>query len=484
MFTFLRSARERLNRLLASPVQEQRRLARFVIYQFRLWGFCVRRLRHNNAMAMSAALSFRTIFALVPTIVLAFIVMRSVGVFETRGILRGLLQSAGLAQIVLKNEQPEPSPGGASTPSVDKPEQSREGGDRSRAAPEKVTVAERLEKLIIKVEEKLTLGRIGPVGVLLLVWAALTLLTTIERSLNRVFEAPRSRSIGRRVLLYWSVVTFVPVALVAANEAAKRVQSVVTTVPGVSWLVASLGWLGPIAVGLLLLAAVYTLMPNTVVSFRSALAGAIIAVPLWMLAKLGFAKYVEVIVQNRSLYGALGLVPLFLIWLNLSWLIFLFGAQVAYSVTSVAREQFAEPDEAVIFGPWDLLAAAVVVGRSYQSGSGAVSLRRVSEELKLPGRSARLLLEGLCGAELVLPVRADRGETYVLARPAEKISVAEILSASGDAEKAAGAGRYADNVSISIDEAKRKAGSALEGTALADIISATPTASPRSPVKS
>ena len=71
--------RKRIEALRAAPGEELGRWARFLRFQIRLWRFCGRRLREHNAVAMSSALSFRTIFALVPVLVLALVVVKSVG---------------------------------------------------------------------------------------------------------------------------------------------------------------------------------------------------------------------------------------------------------------------------------------------------------------------------------------------------------------------------------------------------------------------
>ena len=73
---------ERVENLITSPGKELGRWARFFRFQIQLWRFCMLRLRSNNALAMSSALSFRTIFALIPALVLAILVLKSVGVLE------------------------------------------------------------------------------------------------------------------------------------------------------------------------------------------------------------------------------------------------------------------------------------------------------------------------------------------------------------------------------------------------------------------
>jgi len=81
---------------------------------------------------------------------------------------------------------------------------------------------------------------------------------------------------------------------------------------------------------------VYKFLPNTAVPYRTALVGAVAALPLWMVARWGFGLYIGH-AAKANVYGALGLLPVFLFWMNLSWFIFLFGAEFAYTAANLDR---------------------------------------------------------------------------------------------------------------------------------------------------
>jgi len=328
----LQTVRQRVVRMLTSPGEELGSWARFVRFQVRLWYFCVRRLRENNALAMSSALSFRTIFAMVPAIVLGIVVLKSFGALEdSKQALREVLAGSGLSEIVVVGHGP---------------------ATRPTTRPQSTTnVAEEIEKIVTRVEKKLTFGRLGPIGVALLIWSALTLLTTMERSLNRIFAARRSRGLGRRVMLYWSAMTLGPIALFVAGYVSDQAAALFEGAGRLGWMLAAVGWVQPILVGIVLLTALYVLMPNTKVPVRSALGGAVVALPLWLLAKWGFGVYVRELVGTDNLYGSLGLLPLFLLWLNLSWYLFLFGGQIAHTAANLGEMTFAGRGEPAGAGP-------------------------------------------------------------------------------------------------------------------------------------
>ncbi len=420
----------RVQGLLTTPKEELGRWGRFLRFQIQLWRFCARRLREHNAMAMSAALAFRTIFALIPILVLSLLVMKSLGMAEQGKLyLQEFLSDTGLAQIhreVAQPERPQRRGGRRGT--------ARGATTRPRRERKDLSLAEEIEKLVERAERKVTVGTIGPVGAVLLVWSAVTLLTTLERSLNRIFGARRSRALGRRVMLYWSVITLGPVLMMAGSVAGYSISSLAQGVPGFSWLLKTVAWAGPGIMGIILLAALYKLMPNTKVSYRAAIGGAIVAVPLFLVAMWGFGQYVGRLVGKEHLYGSLGVLPLFLIWVNFSWLILLFGAELAHTATNLSRLQSAEAAERILLGPDELLAATLAVTRGFARGKGAVPFEQIAAGINLPDDAVQTLLDRLVDRRVLCPVSTPGAAqaAFVLARPAGKIPLAEVLELSED----------------------------------------------------
>ena len=446
-----------VERVRTAPGEELGRWARFVRFQLHLWRFCAKRLWENNVTAMSAALSFRTIFAMVPAIVLAVLVLKAVGVLEdSRQSLRQFLEGSGFAQIAMVQPDAEDADPSASTPG------------------EVLNVADEIEELVAGVEAKLSFQRLGPVGAVLLIWTALTLLTTIERSLNRIFGARQARPLVRCLLPYWSVLTLGPLVSVAAAYAGRQVVHAFQNTLGVSWVLVIAGWAGPIVVGILVMAAVYKLLPNTTVRYRAAVGGAIVAVPLWLVAKWAFALYVTRLVGTGNLYGALGLLPLFLIWLNLSWLIFLFGAQLAHTAANLSSMRAAEQARELDLGPAGLLAAAITIAKPYLVGEGPVRVEQVAGKLNLPAESARSLLDKLEALKIVCAVEGQPGISYVLARPPDRIPLLEILGVDSRQDSTGPAGAFDPEVAAMVAESWTYARSAVGSFTLADVVGSSP----------
>lgn len=483
---WFRTLAERFQSLLNTPREELGRWSGMVHTQVRLWQHCIRRLRQRRAMAMSAELSFRTIFALVPALVLAVLILRSLGVTDRgKRDLRDLLGQAGLTQIQLSRfgQSDDSQPPTDELPSTDQPPDAPQtlptttgvapAETQPATAPaEEVlprSVADELLDLVNQVEGKLRVATVGPVGVLVLVWSALSLLSTIESSLNRVFEAPRSRRLWRRVLLYWSVVTLMPLLLTVAVVVGKKATAAVEGIPVVGHLVSAGSWLIPVLLGIVLLALVYRLMPNTFVSMRTALGGAVLAVPIWLLAKWGFGMYVTRVAAH-SVYGAMGLLPLFLLWVNLSWAVFLFGAEIAATAANLERMESAELAERMRLGAWERLAVAVGVADHYQAGRGPALTTDLSDSTRLPAVAVQRLLDELLAADLVVPTETDGPAAYVLTRPAGSVGVLEAMGIAADDIHAGQSQRYGPRIEAALRKVHAAAHDALGKTTLAELL--------------
>ncbi len=451
-------SRRWLERVVTAPGKELSRWARFIRFQIGLWRFCARRLRADNVMAMSAALSFRTIFALIPVLVLALLALKSVGMLEEgkRG-LRRFLDASGFAEISVV-EQIEDTGSVSSLPS-------------DAETRNVINVADEIEEMVAGVEEKLSFERIGPVGGMLLIWTALALLITMERSLNRIFGASHSRPFGQRVLVYWSAITLGPVVLVAAAYLGREVIIIFGDAPGMSRILAAIGWGGPIIVGVFAVSGLYTLMPNTTVRYRAAFGGAVVVVPLWLVARWGFGLYVERMVLTGNLYGVLAVVPLFLLWLNLSWMIFLFGAELAYTAANLSTMGQTESSRNIVLGPSDALAAALAVAQPFAADEDPITFDRVVARLQLPGEAVRWLIDQLVVRKVVCRVEGRPDGRYVLARPADRIPVLEILRIGDPRAEPGAAGGYDDELAKPIAQVQSGSRTYLTNTTLAEVLS-------------
>lgn len=173
-------------------------------------------------------------------------------------------------------------------------------------------------------------------GTLFLVVTALILMSTIEKSLNRIWRVGRARRPTSRLLVYWGVLTLGPLLL----GASLGLTSVLTALPLLapefarSTLQSLLFLFTPFFVALLGFTLIFLIVPNRRVRLRHALAGAAFSALAFELSKRGFVLYITNFPTYEKLYGALAAVPIFLVWIYVSWVVILLGASLAAALTT------------------------------------------------------------------------------------------------------------------------------------------------------
>ncbi len=391
--------------LVSRPVAELNRAQRGLRYTVDLVRHCSGELRSDDAGEMAAALTYRTIFGLVPLLMVSMLAFRLFGDMDAAA--RQLQRATyGFFNYQVDAARPE-------------------------AAAFKAMLDERILQVVRSVSG-LSFETIGALGALLLIWAALSLLVSFENAANRIYRAPRGRGWLTRIGVYWSVLTLGPLLLLSVLYAAEFWLGRAEALPVVGPLSALLGEFGSLGGSFLALALLYKLLPNTLVRWRPALSGAIIAAALWDASKWGFGLYVSRALPYLKLYGAIGLIPLFLFWLYLNWLIVLFGLEVAFTLQAMRGRLFETPDTRGAFAASDpqwLLPVLAAIARASREGRPA-SRQALAEELTLRLEAVAELVRCLEDEGLVVEVTHPRSEDVglMLALPAERVPLARVVA--------------------------------------------------------
>ena len=196
------------------------------------------------------------------------------------------------------------------------------------------------------------------ISILMMLFSAISMMVSIEDRLNRIWRVQRPRSWPARLLLYWAALTLGPV-LVGGGIAASSYLSAQPLLQGATTVAASSG-LGvyalrvvPFAATFVSLWLMYVLVPNRRVSRRDATVGALVAAILFEFARWGFRLFVHGAHTYQQIYGkALAAIPIFLVWIYLSWIIVILGASIAAAVSAYEYEPPAErlPEGAEFLG--------------------------------------------------------------------------------------------------------------------------------------
>jgi len=274
-------------------------------------------------------------------------------------------------------------------------------------------------------------GTIGSVGIAVLLLTVVFLLSAIEDAFNQIFEAPRPRSFLHRVAAYWTLVTITPTALLIGITLPPTIRRFA---PG-AWemlegttLGVLLAFVLPMLLVCLGFALLYYFIPKARVSPHAALAGAAVGGLLWWAAVHSYAYYAALAVAYSRIYGSLGVVPIFLLWVWLTWLIVLLGAEVAAAVQYVPTTPLAQEQRPASQALRELLALRVMaaVARRYEAGQPPASIDDLCAETHAPSRLTVEAVNQLRDADLLL--ESTDGKLVTTIDP-KRLSAGEILHA-------------------------------------------------------
>lgn len=250
-------------------------------------------------------------------------------------------------------------------------------------------------------------------GMVFLVVVALMMMSNIDRVFNQIWEVQAKRKVLAKFLIYWAVLSLGPLLM----GSSVLITSYLVSLPFLSDAAASgLGrrFLGltPMAASSLAFVLMYMVIPNRRVYFRHAVAGGLAAAILFEFAKKAFAVYVTTFPTYEAIYGALATIPIFLVWVYLSWVIVLVGAEFTHCL-SIYRWGETQQRSAPL-GLLDAINVLILLHKAANQGEG-LSLHGLSRA-HLGWRETNLeaLLQQLKAAKLVHLTQESR---WVLARP-------------------------------------------------------------------
>lgn len=177
-------------------------------------------------------------------------------------------------------------------------------------------------------------GKATAIGVLVLLFSSISLMMSVEDAFNRIWRVPTGRTLASRLLMYWAVLTAGPILMVGAlaiSSYAFALPLLAQADESFQVKVRLLGLL-PFLISWFVLTAAYVIVPNCRVRVRHALIGALIAALASEAAKRGFAAYVGK--SYNQVYGALAIVPIFIVWIYVSWIVVLVGASIASTLSA------------------------------------------------------------------------------------------------------------------------------------------------------
>jgi membrane protein len=252
-----------------------------------------RRFVDDRCPGIAATLSYTSLLALVPLAAIAFAVLAAVPVFEgAREDIYGF---------VFENFMPNT-------------------GER---------IAEHFDGFVDNA------GRLTTIGIAGLVVTAIMLLATIGSTFNTIFRVAQPRRLLSRLLVYFAVLTLGPLVLGTSVSLAENIPALARWAgfDGFTGPLKRLSWFVPVLIVVVALSLLYSVVPNRRIAWRNAIAGGVTAGILFSTLRWAFGMYLEYFPIYRTIYGALSAVPIFLVWMYLSWAAVLIGAVVTASLS-------------------------------------------------------------------------------------------------------------------------------------------------------
>ena len=281
-------------------------------------------------------------------------------------------------------------------------------------------------------------GLIAGIGLAVLFWTVIKVLGSIERSFNTVWGVKKSRPWSRKFTDYMSVLLIAPILFILSSSLMVFITSQVTFITAkfallgfFSSLIFFLLKLLPYCIVWILFTFIYIFMPNTKVKYTSGLVGGIVAGTIYQLVQLGYITFQVGVAKYNAIYGSFAALPLFLVWLQLSWLVVLFGTEICFSHQNVDTYEV-EPDclqVSVSFKKLLSLRIVHLLVRNFSAGKVPLAAASIAHTLEVPIRLVRQILFELVESGILSEVATQENEetTYQPGRDSDSLTIQYVI---------------------------------------------------------
>ena len=360
-----------------------------IIRQLQILLIAVRGFNDDKCMLRASALTFYTMLSFVPVVAMIFGISKGFGMDEM--IRAKIMGIEGYNQDVL------------------------------------IKVAEFADQMLQNTKG----GLIAGVGVVVLFWSVMKVLGNIEASFNDIWEIKNQRSLGRKFSDYLSIMLIAPIILIVSGSMTGYISQLVEYVfsvanflefmkPVISFVLRLL----PYTLIWFLLTFIYLMMPNTRVKFKSALVAGVIAGTLFELAEIFYFYFQFGVAKYNAIYGSFAALPLFLIWLQTSWVIVLFGAEISFANQNVSRYEFEADAKGINYRYKKELSLFIMhhIVRRFIENEKPYSAGEMAVKFSIPIRLLRLLLNDLVNAGLLSELNSDDHQKEVEFQPGRDVA--------------------------------------------------------------
>ena len=354
----------------------------------------VKSFLNANLQSQAAALTYHTILALVPALAILFAIGRGFG-------FHNLLETQLFNYIPAQKETLD-------------------------------TVVGFVDAYLAQSSQGLFVG----IGIALLLWTMISLMSNIEGAFNSIWGIKQGRSIWRKITDYTAMLLILPVLMICSSGLSLFMTSTLQNLFAFDFMSPVISILLKCASYIftwLFFAAMFMLIPNTKVKFKNALIAGVFTGTGFLILQWIFVSGQMYVSKYNAIYGSFSFLPLLLIWLQFTWVIILSGIAICYSSQSIYRFNYSDKINIISkdYRSKITLAMMAIIVRHFDNGNKAITLDDFTNKYDFPPRIAIEIIEELVEAQLVSKtILIDKDEEIGL-QPAvdiNKLSIAYVLN--------------------------------------------------------
>lgn len=266
------------------------------------------------------------------------------------------------------------------------------------------------------------------VGLIVLLYTVVNLLSSIEETLNGIWQIKKSRSWYRKITDYLSLILILPVLLTAASGLSLFISTIQNSFMGnfilVTPIVETLLTIAPYIITSLAFTGLYLVLPNTKVRLVNALIAGFVAGSAFQFFQFIYISGQIWVSKYNAIYGSFAALPLLLLWLQLSWLICLFGAELCYASQNVKKFSFERDSKNISrrYKDFITLLITTLIVKRFEKGEKPYTADELSQSYRIPSRITTQLLNLLTEINIIVEVLCGDDERDIYYQPAIDIN--------------------------------------------------------------
>jgi len=369
----------------------------FLLKQLKVFILAIRGFKEDHVPLRAYALTMYTLLSIVPVLALAFGMAKGFG-YET------LLREQLLEQI-----------------------------------PEQETMLQQVIDFAQSLLERAEGGLIAGIGVIVLFWSVINVLGNIEKSFNEIWGIKKNRSIGRKFSDYLSLMVIFPILMLLSSSSAVFIRTRITALAEAE-VFAGIGEtiiffllkLIPYVITWILFTFMYIFLPNTKVKFKSGLWAGILIGTLYQVVQWTYITLQVGVAKYNAIYGSFAAIPLFIIWLQLSWLIVLLGAEISFFHHNFESYEHEYDSSKISFSSKKLICLQIVtlIVNAFIKNESPLTIPDITQKLEIPRRLLQQLLYDLQTAGIIAEVKTEDNEdiAYQPAKDPHQLTIGSVVT--------------------------------------------------------